>query len=385
MEIKLEDTFEYFKENGFLKNEEAKKSIEAFLISQAVNFQKQKRFNQAIIAFSEALKINADNAFAYMSRGDCYTKSNMPLEAKSDYLEVKRIIEEGKDVHIKLNDSSISIGVYLKSIILAVNTLLRSDRNIEEEKDIIRDIYLEYSNGEELEVVDDEENSQRDLKKLSHCLERIAKVIFSPNPTEADCEGLSVDLRKILYDKTAEVDFKSEKIRRKTSNRKGSLLKRSFKNIMLPKIVGVENSKMFPDEILDRMGITSNFNIPFGNGPVVANPRVFLNIDDWLNQSAMIIAGKEYSIKEAFTLFANIDGAHTDTTERIKEKKSDDLGLILNDNLGYRLIFNIAEFLFIWLAQYGVLVEKFPILKVADKQLIYSDRYNGFVPEKRLS
>lgn len=198
-------------------------------------------------------------------------------------------------------------------------------------------------------------------------------MVFSPNPTEADVENLSVALRKLLYDSTAE-----------RASRRGSLLKRSTNHLMLPKINGIEGDfSQLPESFQAKIIPKSIFSIPFGNGPVVANPRYFLSIENWINQNAMIIGGKKYSIKDVFTLFANIDGAHTDTTQSINQTKGNDLALVLNDQIGYRLIYNTAEFLFLWLAQFDELREKFPILEVAKEQLIFSKPHQGFISKKR--
>lgn len=49
-------------------------------------------------------------------------------------------------------------------------------------------------------------------------------------------------------------------------------------------------------------------------------------------------------------------------------------------NLGY----NIAEFIFTWLAQFDILLEKFPVLKVAEGKVKFSVFENGYIPSKRL-
>ncbi len=162
----------------------------------------------------------------------------------------------------------------------------------------------------------------------------------------------------------------------KAPERKALLARCGF-NILLPSVFGHTPQNKLPK------GLELQYSLPSGSMPLTAQLDILHNIDDWIKQP-IIYFDKEYTFQDIIKLLANIDGAHSDTQQRIEDvhspKKSGHLFLIENDQITYDLIYKICAFILTWLAEYEELTEVFPVLSEYKGKYTFNYLSPGFIP-----
>lgn len=308
-----------------------------WIANNAFNFLQENKKEEALLLANKVVKVYPKHATALYLQGIIYLENHQITKSEKIFRKLLNFKHLKKNISLLPRKGCISILATINAYYMIVANEAGQHDKVHK---IFQAIYNKYSKDRGTLTQD-----ERDLKNIENCFKRMNTVLNYPQGDTALTQILMIDLRKLLWDE-------------KAPNGK-ALLRRCGLNILLPSINDCKLSK-FPKNS------KPIFFVPMGNQPLTAKPDILYSVEDWLMQPIIFI-GKEYSIKDIIKLLADVDGAHSDTQERIEKnhslEKSGNIILFKNKQISYELIYKISAFLVTWLAEYRELVEKFPVLE----------------------
>ena len=183
--------------------------------------------------------------------------------------------------------------------------------------------------------------AKRDERALVDSARSMSRILTADKPALGEAGPLSVELRKLLADKSA-----------------GALLPRVFGAFGLPAVetaAPLTQEKWYRAHMQNRSGVdvaetidmSSVFDVPSEVKAIASSdgrPVRLLELDEWLGQVILIAGGEQVTIGEVVTYVANTRGAHAESNMARHELKA---GFVLdyhfNPEYAMSLIYGISD------------------------------------------